>query len=402
MPRRLLIVEEALKDFSGHWYEYNKAVVAFHRAAGVDVTVAAHRDVRPEIRTELGALPYFPYTNWDNIYASPHAAVRYVNILRHNWRVYSALDQLFAQSEPFDCVFVPTVVIYHFLAWLRLIPKYRNRKFKRVVLFIRNNAGNYPRGATRPTFKTSARILAKVLQRFRKFIESGTLCLATDSGRLSDQYAELCGLRPAVFPHPSLTRRAAPPPPRAPDAPVVMSCFGPPRYEKGADIFQDAIRLAQRRYPNLNVRFTLQWNSDVYAPDGTLIPLDEELRRSGRVDYVRAMLTSEEYERRFQGSDCIVLPYRREEYCTRISGVAVEAATAGLPMIYTNDTWTADAVAQYGAGIGVAEENPERLAEAIFTMATEIDAYRAQAAARAPLALDYHSDERFLKCLWGE
>ena len=44
---RLLVVEEALKDFVGHWYEYVRSVADLNRAAGVDVTVVSHAATTP-------------------------------------------------------------------------------------------------------------------------------------------------------------------------------------------------------------------------------------------------------------------------------------------------------------------------------------------------------------------
>ena len=47
--RRLLLVEEALRDYVGHWFEYVKSVVEINEGAGVEVTVAAHRQVDKEL-----------------------------------------------------------------------------------------------------------------------------------------------------------------------------------------------------------------------------------------------------------------------------------------------------------------------------------------------------------------
>jgi hypothetical protein len=82
-PQKLLIVEEALKDHRGHWYEYDKAVTDINRAIGVNVTLAAHQTVSQDIIQELNALPLFKYTNWDDIYNSPVALKRYWGILKH-------------------------------------------------------------------------------------------------------------------------------------------------------------------------------------------------------------------------------------------------------------------------------------------------------------------------------
>lgn len=402
--RRLLIVEEALQNYTGHWYEYDRAVTEFNRAAGVEVTVAAHRTVDPEIAAELNANPLFRYTNWDGVYYSPSAWRRYLGILKHNWYVYRTLDSFLAESEGYDCIFVPTVVIYHWIAWLGLISKYHGRKFTRLVLFIRNNAGTYPNGTTHPVFQRHMVLLKKVLQAYQKWIQAGVVCLGTDSARHAAEYKLLAGLEVKVFPHPKVqlpTLHYSINSNRLPDAPVVFSCLGPARLEKGTDIFQEAILHLVRTKPNLNAKFVIQWNRDIIKEDGAILERSTELNQSGKVLFLTQDLTSDEYNTYLGQSDCIVLPYRRESYYTRLSGIAIEAAMLGIPLIYTRHTWLEDAVSQYGAGLGVNDQDPINLAEMIALMAASIDQYRASAQQRASLARAYHSSDHFLECLWG-
>ena len=74
--KRLLIVEEALRDFVGHWYEYVRAVAELNRAAGVEVTVVGHREASAALRGELGVRPLFEKSPWDGVYRHPVAVVR--------------------------------------------------------------------------------------------------------------------------------------------------------------------------------------------------------------------------------------------------------------------------------------------------------------------------------------
>ena len=403
--RRLLIVEEALKNHTGHWYEYNRAVTEFNRGVGVDVTVAAHQTVTPEITQELNAIPLFANTNWDGIYYSPSAWRRYWGILKHNWYVYRTVDQFLAQSEGYDCIFVPTVIIYHWIAWIGLLYKYQGRKFKRLVLFIRNNAGSYPNGATKPVFQRHTLLLKKVLQGYQKWIKRGVVCIGTDSDRHATEYKLLAGIEVKVFPHPkvqtskSLQASIAS---HTPGSPVILSCLGPARLEKGADLLQNAILHLLQNQPGLNAKFVIQWNRDIVQEDGSKLLPSPQLEESDLVLFLTKDLTSEEYDTYLTQSDCIILPYRRQAYYTRLSGIAIEATLLGIPLIYTEDTWLEDAVSQYGAGLGVENENPIALAEAISEMIKNIDQYQEIAQKRVPLAQSYHSSEHFLSCLWNE
>ena len=402
--RRLLIVEEALKNHTGHWYEYYRAVTEFNRTAGVEVTVVAHRTLDPEIAQELNATPLFEYTNWDGIYHSSSAWRRYLGILQHNWYVYRTLDKFLADSEDYDCIFVPTVVIFNWIAWLGLIRKYQGKKFKRLVLFIRNNAGSYPNGATQPVFQRHTILLKKVLQAYQKWIGAGVVCIGTDSSRHATEYKLLAGIDVKVFPHPKVQTSDALQPSvlnHSPGSPVVFSCLGPARLEKGVDILQEAILNLLHTQPNLNAKFVIQWNREILNEDGSVLAKNSQLEEGGQVLFLTQDLTSEEYDNYLTQSNCIILPYRRQAYYTRLSGIAIEAAMLGIPLIYTRDTWLEDAVTQYGAGIGIQNEDPMALANSIALMTENIENYRTIAQKRAALAQTYHSPEHFLICLWS-
>ena len=403
--RRLLIVEEALKNHTGHWYEYDRAVSQFNRDAGVDVTIAAHQTIDPEISQELNAISLFARTNWDGIYYSPTAWKRYLGILQHNWYVYRTLEQFLAASQGYDCIFVPTVIIYHWIAWIGLLQKFHGHKFQRLVLFIRNNAGSYPNGTTQPVFQRHTLLLKKVLKSYQKWIDAGVVCLGTDSHRHATEYKLLAGIEVQVFPHPKVQVpewNHSDPAKRFSNSPVLFSCLGPARLEKGVDILQAAILHLFKVQPDLNAKFIIQWNLEILQEDGSVLARSPELEQSDQVLFLTSNLSSEEYDTYLSQSDCIILPYRRQAYYTRLSGIAIEAAMSGIPLIYTEDTWLEDAVAQYGAGLGVANEDYLSLAEAINLMARNIEQYLAHAKEKAPLARAYHSSERFLRCLWGE
>ncbi len=399
--KRLLIVEEALKDRRGHWYEYDKAVRSINAARGVSVVVAAHQSVAPEIMTELNAAPVFRYTNWDQIYYSARPFKRYWGVLVHNWRVWRAMDRFLKDSEPFDHIFVPTVAVFHLAAWFFLCMRHKNKKFKRLTLLFRNNAGRYVAGQSRPVFKRSSYILRQLLRSFGPWVRDGAVCLATDSSRLSAEYTALCGLPFQTFPHALIRTHTATVHLRKSGDPVVLACLGPARLEKGIDLLEKAVRLLLDRKPELNVRYVIQWNQELRTLDGGRIEPDSGLVKSGRVDYLTRELSSDEYDRQLLRADCMVLPYRRESYCARISGVALEAMAAGIPLIYTRDTWMEDAVLAHGAGLAVEDESAEDLADKITEMVSRADEFRAAAARRSAAAVEHHSPERLMAALWG-
>lgn len=396
--KRILIVEEGLRDVSGHWYEYIKAVADINRSEGYDVVVAANQDVTDEVADNLCVVPLFERTSWDGVYYHRYAIRRYWGVFRHSRYVRNVMSRYFESSESFTCVFVPTAVVFHLIAWRLLASRYAGGAFSRLVLFVRNNAGAYPDGVTEPVFKRSTIVLKLVLKSFVRLVNNNTVCFATDSERLAAEYKKLCALEFEVFPSPRIaTARTR----TDPGSPMVFSCLGPARLEKGIDILQEAIRLLQVEGNSVDLHFVIQWDQAIRDAAGKLIEPFHDLVHSRGVTFLRSGLSSEEYSSRLERTDCMVLPYRWESYYARISGVAVEAATAGIPVIYTAGTWVEDMVSRYGAGVGTRNENPRDLADKIRQVAGDIRKFKAEAAARADVARSHHSPERFMRCLWG-
>ena len=403
--KRLLVVEEALKDFVGHWYEYVKAVAELSTAAGASVEVVGHTRASDTLRDESGVHPLFPRTLWDGDYRHGLPGWRKLGLPRHNWLVFATMRRFLREHGPFDVTFVPTVVGHHIWAW-RLLSLLYPRRIGRLVLLIRNNAANYAPGSSVPVFNRAAQLLGWGLRSFASDIDAGRVVFATDSARLADEYRALAGLTPVVFPSP----RVAPPAPdhfgaavaRDPDTPLLFACLGPARFEKGIDVLQDAIARYLADPASPPARFAIQWPGQIVDADGALYPPAPALVASGRVEFLDQPLDSAQYDALLASTDCMVLPYRRSSYFARISGVAVEAVTGGIPVIATGDTWTADLVATSGAGIAVDDGDAAGLAAAMAELARDYPRWRAEAEAARAGAQAAHSGGEFLDKLWGQ
>ncbi|MFC3175200.1 glycosyltransferase [Novosphingobium bradum] len=400
--KRLLLVEEVLKDPIGHWYEYIKAVTELNRSEGAEVMTVAHARIDPAIATEIAAIPAFPRSSWDGDYYHPRKWRRYLGALWHNWLVYRTMARIVDAHGPFDCLFAPTVGIHQIWGWRLLFARKRAR-IGRIVLLFRMNAGTYQPGSMVPAFPRIAVVLKAGMRSFAGAIAKGQATLATDSTRLAREYELLCGIAPEVYPSP----RIAPfpneeRPAKGPDENLVFSCLGPARFEKGIDLLQGAIKACLAKGLKRPVRFVIQWNHPIADAAGAPYLPDPALVADPRVDFITEALDTAAYDAAIAATDCMVLPYRRNAYYARISGVAVEAATAGIPMLYTTDTWMADLVEQVGAGIGAEDGDMAALASAITAMVENYDAYHAKAMDRRSAAQDAHSGGAFLDKLWGQ
>ena len=398
--RRLLVVEEALKDFVGHWYEYVRSVADLNRAAGVEVTVVAHTTATPALRDELDAWPLFPRSMWDGDYRRGSWFARKLGLPRHNWLVFTAMRRFVRNHGPFDCLFAPTVVMHHVFGW-RLLLALERKRIGRMVLLVRNNVAQYRPGSPVPHFGASARLFGWGLRSLAGHIAAGRVVFATDSARLAEEYRQLCGIAPTVFPSPRVAAPMLARVPHDPKAPLLFSCLGPARFEKGIDVFQTGIALYLADPANPPTRFAIQWPTPIEDGQGRPYPPNAALAASGKVDFITDQLDSAAYDALLAATDCMVLPYRRSSYFARISGVAVEAVTGAIPVIATADTWTSELVASDGAGIAVPDGDAAALAAAMAGLARDYPRFRAMAVARQQQALDANSGAAFLECLWG-
>ena len=395
---RILICEEALKNKSGHWYEYNKAIVNAARKRGHEVTLLAHQDIECDLRQELEAAPFFPVTSWDQSYNYPRAWKRYLGILRHNISIARLLQKHFkAETAPYDVVLVPTVVLYHWLAWRWLVFRGAGKWFGRVVLTTRNNAGEYDPDSRSYTFNTSAKVLARVLKSFRRSVDSGVVEFASDSSVLCRQYEELCALDFHPYPHPRPTVHL-PISAKTPRDELVFSALGPPRFEKGSDLIVKAIQQVLNEDPKFPARFVLHWTEPVYSPEGAEAILPNEWEIHPKVEVIRESLTSEEYQRRIDEAGVILLPYRRSQYHARLSGIVIEAFQSGIPCICISDTWLEECLNKIGKGSVMEEETSECLARAIQMISNSLPTYQFSEE-EINLARSAHSPASFLEQL---
>lgn len=399
--KRLLLVEEALKNHVGHFYEYDRAVVEAHRRLNVDVRVAAHVDVDARLRAAIGAEPVFKHTNWDGIYAHPGLWRRQVGIAQHNYRLYVTMRSLLRRSGYVDCVFAPTVTIYHVLGWQALARTELGRTLGRLVLFFRNSIGAYHGDGQLVLSRLRRMVWRSVARSLAGEVGKGRIVLATDSKRLAEEYDLLAGLPLRVFPQPNFVVRSARTEPFDPRRTFTFGCLGPARLEKGIDLLQKAMKRFLAARPDAHARFVIQWNHPIYLEDGCVLRPDPELAADARVTIVDRPLDSAEYETALRGLDCMVLPYRRAAYGARISGVAVEAASAGMPVIYTQNTWTADLISSHGAGVAVRDEDPDDLARALMEIYDLRAEFTRRARRCAPHVQETHSPEAFVRALWA-
>jgi len=399
--KTLGIIEEALCGFTGHWYEWIRSVKIINESAGVRVRVAGNRAMDPEAARILGAAPVLSRNIWNEIRPTDGALSRYLKVVTHNYQYYQTCKRLLDEWGNTDCIMAPVVRIHHLIAWLVLTRRYGGCRFKRLVMQINIPEGRHIKGKLQPQYKRSSFLIRRVIQAYKPFVDKGLVSFGSDSDQTAKDYAAFTGVPFIEFPTPRISPPTVHLASRSPEAPVVFCCLGPSRHEKGADLFLDAIQAYLQLPEKPSARFVLQWTDDFVNSAGKIVTPNQWLLQHPDVKILRGSLTSEEYDRQLLASDCLVLPYRWNSYFCRISGLAIEAATAGLPVIYTEDTWLERAMQRFGTGLAFPDGDVPKLLAALETMAKHIDQFQAAAQSRVPVAKDVNSPANFLKCLWG-
>ena len=411
--KSLLIFDDGLASKDGHWFEIDRSIARFHADRGVEVTVVTHADFQHSDEFVAFGARVFPLIEQSIWTGSTHKEGWLAKLLDRvpltgplrEWagslkqaRHFCAILRTLLREQSYDCVLHPNALMADLLTWC-VMPRTSRHRVSRVVFSTWLPIATYHEDRP-PSFARKLRLWRVIAWMLRKEFAVGRMLCVTDSRRIADEYRVASGLDAVVTGSP---RDIAITQPKLSSAgrTLIFGSLGAARWEKGIDLFQSAIAVLVARGDANFMRFLIQWNRPVARPDGSIFPRDAQLANAPQVDWRNGVLTSQDYDGALAAIDCMVLPYRRLMYQSRSSAVAVEAACAGIPMIYTADTWLSDFVVEQGAGIAVADGDVEGLERAILAMAADYPTYKAQAVERSAIARQRNSPAEFARVLWG-
>lgn len=197
-------------------------------------------------------------------------------------------------------------------------------------------------------------------------------------------------------PSPDVSRDSLPATASSKAKPLLFGFYGFARHEQGVDVLMEALEILQRR-GEMNAEFRVLWPQGFRLPDGRWLERSLFEHLAPAVVFLDRPIDPEEYLQVLADTDWLLLPYRINSYEGRRSRISVEACILGIPAVYTRGTDLEDVFGTHGAGISVAEENPEALAEAIRVAVNEHDTFRRQALERRAQAQEFYSGQRFIE-----
>jgi len=411
---RWLIVEDALRDRKGHWFEYLKGFAQELRALGDQVTVLADRAAEPFLVEQLQVQPVLAASIWHRMGDGAGVLRRCLRVPVHAWRTYRSLSKYFQREKKYDVIFVPTVLVHHLLGWTSLIKRVFKRTQTRIILFFPNTPIKLKPETNEPAWlpTPTAKLFCRLIRSLKKETEQGRVILGVETHPMRDALTRLTGVAFTYFPHPvqpyetekpETLKTGTPGSKRAElnSMPLTFACYGPARNEKGSDVLVAAIERYLRLFPDSQIKFVVQWVDDFRLPDGKMAALPLLLKQHPQVEIVRSLFGEGEYVWRLKYASALLLPYRQSSYGLRVSRLAIEAMVNGIPAIVTRGTTLAEQGRQFGAMVLCEDGNVENLADAIRNMEQNFWRLKEHAEQQKRLAREQFSMEKFRHGLIG-
>lgn len=360
-----LIVEDALKNKQGHWYEYIQTFRRGLAELGHEATVLAEKDAEPFITQHPDVAPMLPESIWHRMGDSASRWQRYLRVPQHAWRTRQVVRQWLKQNEAPDLIFVPTVLVHHLLGWWRIWQETLQHSHSRLLLFFPNTPVQFNTNSNSPEFGTdpTSRLFLWLVRKLESAVKQGRVILGVETYAMRDAMTEVTGVPFTYLPHPVDAPQALPED-ESPDRPLTFGCYGAARHEKGSDLLQAAVKEHLARNPDTKSHFHIQWLDSFTDSSGTSFDVDESLAGDDRVHYIRSFFEPGGYEKQLNATDIMLLPYR-DPYRFRVSRVVIEAMSAGMPAVASEYTTAWEQLSRFGAGLPCDTDSPTSLALAI-------------------------------------
>jgi hypothetical protein len=210
-----------------------------------------------------------------------------------------------------------------------------------------------------------------------------------------DVFAEAGFARRAVVPYPAAPLRADAP---GPAAFRHLLFAGAAREDKG---FSHVVGLVELLAGRRDLPIVLQTATD--PNDRHDEPTRAALARLARVRHPALELRGETLDGRayaelFGGAICLQ-PYDPREFADRVSGVTLDAMSAGAPVVTVPGTWIARVVERFGAGAVAASTAPGDLLAAVERVRAEYPRHREAALSAGRTLRGEHDARRLLEAI---
>ena len=396
--RSVLIIEEELATYNGHWFQYIQDMAQGFRELGDDVAILGPITASEAVIRGTGCLPLLPPSARYRHQVQSNSLSTLGRIFGHNLKISQTVRRFVHQSgKDWDLVIAPTNLVDHVLGHLATL-QIAKKRLKRFLCIFPDLPGGMNDEYTDFVFPRSAKLFRKFLRGWTGAIRRDRGRLAVESYKMKLQYEALAGVPFNLVPHvvhlPPVVKK------NEEAEEYTIGCFGAARYDKGLDILDRAIEIFLNEMPSSNVKFIVQWSRPYHLPGGSEVSPSEFLRNSPHVELIETDFDSSAYFQHLCQVDAMVLPYRKFFYFTKLSRVAIDSAIAGRPFVFPTGTWMEDFAGSFGAGVSFEPENAASLAAALKSLVTQRSELRETAESRMADARSEHAPSAFAKVAW--
>lgn len=393
-----LIVEDALRNRTGHWNEYISTFSMGLEDLGYSRTILVDRQAESFIVEQEAVNPILPESIWHRMGQGGRLA-RYARVPSHAWSTYNAVHHWLKKNPDPDLIFVPTVLVHHLLGWWRLYQRVLQKRQTRLLLFFPNTPIQWNVATQQPCFGTdpTSRLFVWLIRKLKTAVADRRVILGTETYAMRDALTQSTGVEFTYLPHP-VAGVSGPADQTESPSPLRMGCYGAARHEKGSDLFQSAVVRDLESHPKADCEFVMQWLEDFSDDSGKIISKDPKLVSHPRVKFIDQYFQGNQYEEQLRKTHVMVLPYR-EPYRFRVSRVVIEAMLKGMPVIATRGTTLWEQANQFGSAVACELNDIQSLSESIETVRSNYPELKRQALQRVPLVQQHFSVAHFVECL---
>lgn len=408
VPAHIVLVANGFTHRAEHSYRLIQEVRGAAAGSGIECQVYAPRCLDPAIAKEEAAIPHFRDTLYDSVGRHPShplirkfgrilpgasqiadRAVEFLTWKSLNRSLFHDLRSLPPEHRAKDCLLVMTALsqnqISGVVEFLRALPESEMPTVACQLMFP-------------PSWTPWGRLARSGDDYYRCGFQSAApfigrkLFFTTENEAIAEIYREKFGVETTILPIPfrsSRRRHRANKRPR-------LGFFGYSKTAKGFHLLPEIARLSRAK--GLDVTYVVQiyhsgWETEVLAAEQALRQLDN-------VHIVEGALTSEDYAAELSAADAVLLPYHPALFGMQGSGVFTECLTSGCPIVASEGTFAAKAIAKDEAqGEIFAPFTPSACVSAIERLIPRLKECAARAAAHADVAARRHSGEAYLNAL---
>ena len=342
---RINILEQGMCALGGHFTDYALKLTRYYKhVLRHEVTIYCHAKVEKAtldlLPSDVTCVPLFKNTPWEHELQYTSIGERRVDDIRRTTQLVSELRKVY----PADVWIWPT-----------LYP--RQLKASALIGNVKQHSGCihwlpawseafYSESAWADALTTAAAGIDLVglrtaISKLTPIYESMVAPIKAAGRRLANKPGILVEEAPLFFDNTDGLRK------KLVDKPKRVGFFGYQRGEKGSQMFEQLISRL------------LQLDCEVIFQDSRgkiVIPHHPRLRQLGYVESIQSTIVT---------CDLVILPYYSKHYQYRVSGVAVEALSFGVPLVVPSKTWMSRLAATFGAGIEFDELNADSVMTAV-------------------------------------